>query len=76
MWTNQKGAYMVRFYKFSKEIFVTIDDYLPVDSHDDYVFAKSEEESELWPSIIEKAYAKLYGGYQNIIKGKCHSVLA
>jgi hypothetical protein len=34
---------MVRFFKFSKELFVTVDDYLPVDDHDEYVFAKSEE---------------------------------
>jgi len=34
---------MVRFYKFSKEIYVTIDDYLPVNSEDEYVFAKSED---------------------------------
>lgn len=51
-WTNQKGAYMVKFFKFSKEIYVTIDDYLPVDDHDDYVFAKSEEEHEIWPCIL------------------------
>ncbi len=25
---------------------------------------------------MEKAYAKLYGGYQNIVSGKCHQVLA
>lgn len=30
-WNNQKGAYMVRFFKFSKELFVIVDDYLPVD---------------------------------------------
>jgi hypothetical protein len=40
-WVNQKGAYMVRFFKFSKELFVDVDDYLPVDDHDEYVFAKS-----------------------------------
>lgn len=31
-WTNAKGAYMVRFYKFSKEVFIVIDDQIPVDS--------------------------------------------
>ncbi len=67
---------MVRFFKFSKELFVNVDDYLPVDDHDEYVFAKSEEENEIWPCILEKAYAKLYGGYENIVEGQCHRVFA
>lgn len=44
-WTNQKGAYMVKLFKFSKEIFVIVDDFLPVDEHDNYIFAKSEEDN-------------------------------
>ena len=67
---------MVRFFKFGKELFVVVDDFLPVDEHNDYVFAKSEEENEIWPCILEKAYAKLYGGYENIVEGQCHRVFA
>lgn len=76
MWTNGKGAYMVRFYKFLKEVYVIVDDHLPVNSQDEWVFAKSEDTSEFWPAILEKAYAKLYSGYDKIIEGKCHRVLA
>jgi hypothetical protein len=75
-WTNKRGAYMVRFYKFSKEVFVIIDDLLPIDEKGEYVFARSEEENEFWPCILEKAYAKLYGGYQNIVEGQAHRVFA
>lgn len=32
---------MVKFYKFSKEIYVVIDDFLPVDQGDDWVFGCS-----------------------------------
>ena len=40
-WRNQKGAYMVRFFKFLKKVYVIVDDQLPVDNHDDFVFARS-----------------------------------
>jgi hypothetical protein len=43
-WTNQKGAYMIRFYKFLKKIYVIVDDQLPVDHHDSFVFARSEDQ--------------------------------
>ena len=43
---------MVRFFKFGKELFVVVDVFLPVDEHNDYVFAKSEEENEIWPCIL------------------------
>lgn len=41
LWTNGKGAYMVRFYKFLKEVYVIVDDHLPVNDQDEWVFAKS-----------------------------------
>jgi hypothetical protein len=34
---------MVRFFKFLKKVYVIVDDQLPVDSHDDFVFARSED---------------------------------
>lgn len=67
---------MVRFYKFCKEVYVIIDDFLPINNHDEFVFAKSEDLCEIWPCILEKAYAKLYSGYHNIVEGKCHRVFA
>ena len=42
-WTNDKGAYMVRFYKFSKEFYVVIDDQIPINEDKEWVFAKSND---------------------------------
>ncbi len=42
-----------------------IDDYLPVDSDGEVVFAKSKTQ-ELWPALIEKAWAKLHGSYARV----------
>lgn len=67
---------MVRFHKFSREVYVVVDDFLPVDLKNNWVFATSEDPLEFWPGLLEKAYAKLYGGYQNIISGKCHQVFS
>lgn len=67
---------MVRFYKYSKKFYVTIDDQIPVNEYEERIFAKSEDPVEFWPAILEKAYAKLYKGYQNIVEGNCHRVLA
>lgn len=76
IWKNSNGAYMIRFFKFSKEVYVIIDDYLPVDKEDKFAFAKSEDKDEIWPALLEKAYAKMYSSYNNIVGGKCHRVLS
>jgi hypothetical protein len=65
------GAYCVRFYKNDEEEYVIVDDFFPVGmSGDNWAFASASDGKELWPTIIEKAYAKLHGSYDNIAAGK------
>jgi len=40
-----------------------VDDYLPVSKVGTLMCTFSTNKNELWPSIIEKAYMKLMGGY-------------
>lgn len=44
---------------------VTVDDRIPCSSADKCpLFARSSDPCELWPALIEKAYAKLHHSYE------------
>lgn len=70
------GAYILKFWASSCWIYVIIDDMLPYARDDKLLLGQSEDENELWPAMIEKAYAKLYGSYKEIEGGKVSYVLA
>ena len=66
---NPKGYYELAFHINGVEQIVIVDDYLPVKKGtNDLVFAKSKK-NEIWISLLEKAWAKVNGGYANIIGG-------
>lgn len=68
---------MVRFYKEGYEQMVIIDDYLPVRADGAPSFVRgSREHKEMWPCILEKAYAKYYGNYSYIAAGKVQYALS
>ena len=70
---------MVKFNKFNKDLHVIIDDQFPVydtSSDNQWLFGRCEDPKQLFCNIIEKAYAKLHGGYQNIVGGKVALALA
>lgn len=62
------GAYRVSFNKNGVWKSVIVDDYLPVVVHTPK-FAHSKDACELWPSILEKAFAKIHGSYAAIQSG-------
>jgi hypothetical protein len=68
------GSYLVRFYKpgpGGKPVadYVAVDRDLPKSKWGTAQYAHSSQTGELWPAIIEKAYAKWKGGYQQIGMG-------
>ena len=71
------GAFWVRFYKYGEIEDVIIDDYFPVLGNGEFAFARGGPDGkELWPMILEKAYAKLNGCYNFIEAGKVQYALA
>jgi hypothetical protein len=75
----KSGAFCVRFFKggepHDQEICI-VDNLFPVDYNGNWLFCKSESGTELWPMVLEKAYAKFYGTYSDIEAGKVQYALA
>ncbi|KAF8963550.1 calpain 7 [Entomortierella lignicola] len=60
---NPHGKYLVKLTFNGIARRVVVDDYLPVSKTGTLMCTFSTNKNELWPSIIEKAYMKLMGGY-------------
>eukprot|EP00759_Apiculatamorpha_spiralis_P036330 PhF_6_TR36524/c0_g1_i5/m.53818/K08582/CAPN15; calpain-15 len=48
---------------------ILLDDYFPCSQYTGQPTSIYSKTSELWPALIEKAYAKTYGGYNNLRRG-------
>ncbi|CAD2215189.1 calpain cysteine peptidase [Angomonas deanei] len=63
------GAYRVALFVGGKWTHVLLDDYFPTLGNLP-LFAKSTTSCrELWVSLLEKAFAKVYGGYNKLVSG-------
>lgn len=64
------GLYVIRIYKNFNWIYVLIDERIPIDKDTKKpVFGHCRNIHELWVALIEKAYAKMHGCYENLISG-------
>ncbi|KAF1320507.1 Calpain-like cysteine protease c2, partial [Globisporangium splendens] len=80
--TSLTGAYAVRIFKNCQWETVIVDDHFPVlaDSFKTTecagaAFAHSKDFEELWVPLLEKAFAKYYGGYASLERGYVHHAL-
>ena len=66
---NQEGYYEIIFFIDGEWQVLFLDDYFPYDpKRKTFAFARPHN-NELWAMLLEKAWAKLNGGYSNIIGG-------
>jgi calpain-15 len=67
---NKPGVYSLRFYIDGEIKNVIIDDRIPYDKRlKSTPFSKISKSQNIWPLLIEKAWAKHLGSYQNTISG-------
>jgi len=65
---NEQGCYQVRLFENGKRRVVLLDDHFPVKHSGSLAFAQGKR-NQLWVPLIEKAMAKLVGGYGYLIAG-------
>ena len=62
------GCLTLKIWQFGDWNEVVIDDRLPT-INGQYIYAHCEDPTEFWVAFVEKAFAKLYGSYENIEGG-------
>lgn len=63
-----EGIFAIQLYIRGRPWVVTIDDYLP-HYNGALIFEKQGANSNFWASLLEKAFAKVMGNYENINYG-------
>lgn len=63
-------------YLSGEPVDIVLDDYIPCFDNDQQPCFTKTKGPEIWVPIIEKAYAKLNGSYDNIIAGICSQALS
>ncbi|MCQ2820080.1 MAG: C2 family cysteine protease [archaeon] len=66
---NKEGYFEIIFYIDGKFQIVVVDDYLPFSKKTKGIAYAKPNKNEIWVCILEKAWAKINGGYNNIISG-------
>ena len=64
---NPQGSYQVQLYIDGAFQTITIDDYFPCIRGTNVYYFTRPSNFQIWPLLIEKAWAKVNGGYLNIV---------
>jgi hypothetical protein len=64
---NHDGTYTVRLFNSSGEAeYITVDGQLYRDQNGNPIYAQNDNRQVIWPAIVEKAFAMMKGGYENL----------
>ena len=64
------GLHVFQLHKAGVAVEVVVDDFVPVDAATgSFLFCRNSQLTDMWASLLEKAYAKLHGSYQRIRGG-------
>jgi len=67
---NSVGVYVVNVYVNGSLMEIVVDDFIPVDTRTNKPLFAQKESANIWPIILEKAWAKVNGSYEDIISGE------
>lgn len=63
------GLYVIRIFKNFQWIYIIVDEKIPCNKKKEPIYGKCRSINEIWVPLIEKAYAKAHGCYENLISG-------
>ena len=66
---GRSGSFSAQLWVRGRWERVTVDDRLPCDAHGALLYAHSLTPNEFWVPLLEKCFAKLFGGYEALISG-------
>jgi hypothetical protein len=66
---NASGAMLVALYINGQREWVLLDDFIPAYSYGRPAFVHSKQVGEIWPCLLEKAWAKVHGSYARVESG-------
>ncbi|CAJ1455644.1 unnamed protein product [Effrenium voratum] len=72
---NEVGGYVIHHTKDGKWRYTVVDDYLIVRGVGPMFARNRKNPAELWVSVLEKAWAKVHGGYKVLQVGRTHNAM-
>ena len=72
---NEKGFYEIEVFIDGKKQIIIVDDYIPAYKSNKNIYFARANKKKIWVILLEKAWAKVNGGYINIISGRALEAL-
>jgi calpain-15 len=72
---NKFGLFKIKLCRMSKWKAFTVDDFFPCFPMGEPIFSCNQNKEEMWVMILEKAFAKMFGGYSKLVLGDVRDAL-